>query len=139
MTTVRVRLDPERLKELMMACFFDPKRDSGDPIRVQVVHAADLHPGRLEEHREEITALLMELPAQFMASSGKGPGAFQAAAFDRHGRNWTGTDLMIETLFLLGLGIGKAEKCGLPGDLGATASQFSGGLPYFLVKDVEPE
>jgi hypothetical protein len=79
----------------------------------------------------------MELPAKFRASSPNPPAPIGDASFDRHGRQWASLQLIIEALFLLGLGTGDVEKYEFPGELGVLALEQSGGMPYLVVMDAE--
>ena len=90
-----------------------------------------LHPHRVAEKKEQIRAMLAELPDQFHA--GKGGGwSFLNACMDREGAQW-GEHSNIDELLCLGQAAGLAEFL-LPRDMWA---MFPGGMPYFSV-DVVP-
>jgi len=73
------KLTSARVHEIYKICLYtdeelpqDPKTEEDLPdgavIVEGIMHKTGFHPGRLEEHREEITAMVMELPDEFMAS-----------------------------------------------------------------------
>ena len=86
------------------------------------------HGGRVAERKEEIRALLRELPDGFQQERGGGT-SFLNACDDRHGRQWTGLHRTMELLFALGAASGVA-KCLMPREMWG---MLPGGMPYFVV------
>lgn len=142
--------DADRVTELVKSCLFSI--EDGDDIgtmspeefvksrphvRVSgIVNDFAFKPDALEEHRDEIMEQLLDLPAEFMASSasdGGGGWSFLNACNDREGNQWTGLHLTMEGLFALGMGIGKVT-CPMPRDLWIA---LPGGMPYYTVNDGE--
>jgi hypothetical protein len=85
---------------------------------------------RLEQHREEISAMLLNLPDPFMRSKGGGWSFLQACA-DRSGEQWTGLHQTMDQLFTLGIAIGKVAYL-LPREMW---SSLPGQMPYLVVED----
>lgn len=85
----------------------------------------------VERFREDIVAMLMELPEVFRESSeGKG-ASFLLATDDRHDNQWTGSQKYMEALFVLGMAIGRVRTL-LPRGLW---SALPGGVPYYQITD----
>lgn len=104
--------------------------DDGDAVKVEgIVRNYLLSKSRLEEHRDEIVAMLHELPEQFQESKGGG-WSFLSAAFDKHGDHW-GEHPNMEMLFALGLGLGKVVYV-MPREMWRV---LPGGMPYLVIKD----
>lgn len=99
-----------------------------------VVSTAVFHPDRLAAKRDEIAALLAELPDQFHALRGGG-WTFLNACDDRHGNQWTGEHRVMEMLFALGLGADLVLET-LPREMW---SILPGGMPYYAVKPLAPD
>lgn len=130
MNTDNYFLTGERVSAVFMACLFRDGEDISDHIVAEgIVHTVGFHPGRIEEHRQEIQDMLAELPDEFKASGGGGY-SFLNACFDKHGNQWTGLHQTQEQLVQLGIAIGEVAYC-LPRDLWGV---FPGGMPYFTVK-----
>jgi hypothetical protein len=132
------RLDPTEVEATFKDCLYDTKEEAeSDPKAVTVegiVWNAVLNPAKLDEHRELITKMLMELPDQFRQSAGGG-WSFLNACDDRHGVQWTGLHQTMGMLFMLGEGIGKVVKP-LPREMW---NVLPGGMPYFIILDKQPE
>lgn len=84
---------------------------------------------RLDEHRGEVAALLLELPPDFMKSSGGGM-SFLNACYDRNGNHW-GEHRDMAVLFAVGEACGLC-KCLLPRE---SWGMLPGGMPYYAVDD----
>lgn len=105
--------------------------DKADEVNIEgITHTAVFHRGRLEKHKSEVFAMLLELPAEFMVSGGGGY-SFLNACMDKNGRQWTGVHFMMEKLFMLGLAIGKVKLL-LPRSVWPA---LPGGMPYYAVVD----
>lgn len=125
-----ITLDPQRVTNIFLDCLFKDGEETKDHVVAEgIVQTVGFHPGRLEDHRSEIEALLGELPDEFKASNGGG-WSFLNACMDRHGNQWTGLHQVMEQLVQLGIAIGKVEYQ-LPRE---AWSALPGGMPYFVIK-----
>lgn len=130
MTTSTNILTDDRVNIVFMDCLFKDGEDTSNHILAEgIVQAVGFHPGRIEEHRQEIHDMLAELPDTFKTGSGGG-WSFLNACFDKHGNQWTGAHQTQEQLVQLGIAIGEIEYL-LPREMWAV---FPGGMPYFVVK-----
>lgn len=120
-----IRLDAERVRKLFEYCLFLTEEDKTKYVAAEgITNNVGFHPGRLEESKAEIEALLDELPESF-----KDGMSFLQACMDKHGNHW-GEHQNMEQLFLLGLAVGKAKLL-MPRMLW---SALPGGMPYYAVK-----
>lgn len=122
-------LNAARVTEVFVDCLFKDEEDKTNYVEAQgvMVHVG-FHPGRLEEHKEEILAMLGELPDQFKASGGGG-WTFLNACNDKHGNQWTGLHKVMDELFTLGIAIGKVK----PNLEREAWKMLPGGMPYYVV------
>ncbi|HEX7484447.1 MAG TPA: hypothetical protein VF281_04850 [Candidatus Saccharimonadales bacterium] len=113
-----------------MDCLFRDGEDTTNYVVAEgIVQTVGFHPGRLEEHREEIHEMLAELPDSFKQSAGGGM-SFLNACMDRHENQWTGVHQTQEQLVQLGIGIEEASYL-LPREMWG---MLPGGMPYIIVK-----
>ena len=130
------KLDSERINMTVMDCLFTDaeSKDEEQTSKAVLVYGITInvgfHPERLENHRQEIEAMLVELPDDFMRSLGGGT-SFLNAFNARHGEQWTSFHKNMEELFLLGMGLGRV-KCLLPREVW---NSLPGGVPYYGVDD----
>jgi len=130
MSTDTEVLIPEHVQAVFMACLFKDGEDTSDHIIADgIVQTVGFHPGRIEEHRQEIHNMLAELPDEFRASNGGG-SSFLNACMNKHGNQWTGVHQTQEQLVQLGIAIGEVEYC-LPRDMWKI---LPGGMPYIAVR-----
>jgi hypothetical protein len=94
-----------------------------------VVSSAAFDQAKVDARRDEIAALLAELPGQFRKSGGGG-WSFLNACQDRHGNQWTGEHRSMEQLFMLGMAAGLVTLQ-LPR---ALWDALPGGMPYYMVE-----
>lgn len=85
----------------------------------------DLHPQRLEEQRELITALLTELPEEF-----KQGYTFLNLCTTKNGELWTGEHTVCEQLIVMAVGLDLMSYC-FPREMWTV---LPGGVPYVIVK-----
>jgi hypothetical protein len=124
-------LESKRVAQVFINCLFNEGEDTSNHVPADgIMSKVGFHPGRLEQHKAEIQAMLAELPDEFMASKGGGM-SFLNACMDRHGNQWTGYHGTMEQLFQLGLAT-KAVVCLMPRELWEA---LPGGMPYYQVKD----
>lgn len=129
-------LTGEGVTRIFTDCLFteDEMKDGNPTNFVEaygVMTRVGFHPQRLESHREEIRAMLAELPDDFHEGVGGG-WAFQNACIDRNGTQWTGMHKVMDELIILGIAT-KLVDFSLPREMWAVFAGV-GGLPYFFVK-----
>lgn len=123
-------LDPQRVEEIFLDCLFRDGEDTSTHVKAEGIMATiGFNPERLEGHRQEIEAMLAELPDDFRESGGGGM-SFLNACMDRHGNQWTGLHQTMDQLFTLGIGLDKASFL-LPREMWGA---LPGGMPYLVVK-----
>ncbi|MDE2188262.1 MAG: hypothetical protein KGJ35_00830 [Patescibacteria group bacterium] len=129
MSVTAIKLDSARVNEIFMDCMFKDDEDKSKFVRADgIVCNVGFHPGRLESHKNEIIAMLDELPDDFKEPGGGGM-SFLNACNDKHGNQWTGMHRDMEQLFQLGIGIRKV-KCLLPREMWGS---LPGGMPYYVI------
>lgn len=120
-----MKLEAETVSRIFNACLSTDE----DAIHVEgVVHGARFDKDRLEAHRKNVQELLEELPDEFRVGGGGG-WSFLNACGDRHGNQWTGLHLVMEQLFMLGIGLNLAQFL-LPRHMWEV---FPRGMPYIAV------
>ena len=122
-------ISAERVQELFRHCLGD-EGDDGVVLVEGVVRSAWFDPSKIEQNRDDIRSILMELPTEFRKSSVSGGWSFLNACNDQHGHLW-GQHINIEQLLLLGIGAGLAKML-LPRKMW---DALPGGMPYFVVLD----
>jgi hypothetical protein len=121
-------LNAKRVSELLVDCLFlDDENQDGAMIGRGIIHDYAFHPVRLEAHREEVAAMLADLPDEFHQSKGGG-WSFLNACMDRDGNHWA-EHHTIEQLLALGGALGMA-KILMPREMWKICP---GGMPYFSV------
>lgn len=123
------RLTPQAVEELFAACHH-PYSAEGTTEVDTVAGKTWLRDAAVEPRKGDISALLAELPEQFMQTAGGG-WSFVNACSDRHGELWTGMQLTMVKLLALGEAAGLVE-CLAPRDMW---SSFPAGMPYYRVRD----
>lgn len=121
-------LSIEAVNRIQYDSMFQDGESTDNAVRVEgIVHSFGYHPERLESHREEIRAMLKELPEQFQETGGGG-WSFLQLCVDKNGRQW-GEHLYMEALICLAMGLGMA-KCQMPREIWPV---LPGGMPYYVV------
>lgn len=125
-------ISSKQVTEVFYDCLFkEEELAKGNPAEGEFVPAqgltisAGFHPGRLQEHAEEILAIIDNLPEEF-----KQGWSFLNFCTDREGNQWTGMHKVCEQLVMLGIAIDKLEYC-MPRDMWG---MLPGGVPYIQVK-----
>ena len=122
-------LSAERVEAVFLDCLFKEGEETSNHVAVYgIMMNVGFNPDRLDSHKAEIMTLLSELPNDFQKSAGGGM-SFLSACTDKHGHQWTGLQLRMEQLFLLGIAIGKVETL-LPREIW---SFLPGGRPYYAI------
>jgi hypothetical protein len=128
-TTDEFKLDPDQVTDTFGDCLAEhAELQEGDVDIDCIVFTARFSKDKLEEHRELITQMLMELPETFRKSGGGGM-SFLNACDDRHGNQWTSFHRTMAMLFGLGEGLGLVSKP-LPRDMW---NVLPGGVPYYII------
>lgn len=137
-----MKLKAERVGEIVRGCLFTDEEvaevapEQPECVKVEGIMATlGFHPGRLQEHKDEIVELLDELPDEFKEGTGGGM-SFLNACMDKHGNHWAEHPSM-DNLFMLGIGIRRVMYC-MPRDMWKV---FPGGMPYIVIAkaDIEKE
>ena len=124
-------LQSDKVTEIFVDCLFNDGEDASNHVKaIGIMRGVGFHPERLESHREEIIAMLAELPDQFQQDKGGG-WSFLNACRDKDGNQWTGLHSIVEQLVLLGIGIAEVEFI-IPRNMW---DALPGGMPYFVVKE----
>lgn len=95
-----------------------------------IQNMAGFVPRRIYEHKDQVRAMLMELPDEFMDSVGGG-WSFMNACNDRHGDQWADLHATMEKLVMLGIALNMVSLL-FPR---AVWALLPGGVPYFVVRD----
>lgn len=129
-----MKLTAEAVDSIIRHCLYREDEDTTDHVPIQgVMMRIGFHPGRLAEKRDEIKALLMELPDNFHKDKGGG-WSFLNACMDRHDNHW-GEHVHVDGLLTLGLATNQAQFMLHRGFW----SSLPGGMPYFAVGDFKAE
>ena len=116
----------ELTSNAFMDCLFKEGEDHTNHVKVEgLTSMFGLHPQRLEEKRELVTALLAELPAEF-----KEGYTFLNLCTTKDGEQWTGMQRVCEQLVVMAIGLGLMEYC-MPREMWAI---LPGGVPYLMIK-----
>lgn len=116
----------ELTSNAFMDCLFKEGEDTTNHVEVQgLTNMFGLHPQRLEEKRELVTALLAELPVEF-----KEGYTFLNLCTTKDGKQWTGMHRVCEQLVVMAIGLGLMEYC-LPREMWVF---LPGGVPYLMIK-----
>ena len=133
-------IDPEMVNKILFDCLYtddeiegcaEGEAPEGAVIVEGILHPFAFHPERLESHREEVQVMLWNLPREFLPISAGGGGgwSFLNACQDANDVQWTGLHQTMDSLFVLGIGLGLA-KWALPRE---TWVSLPGGMPYVQV------
>ena len=116
----------ELTRNAFMDCLFKEGEDTTNHVKVEgITSMFGLHPQRLEEKRELVTALLAELPEEF-----KEGYTFLNLCTTKDGEQWTGEHRVCEQLIVMAIGLNLMEYC-MPREMWAV---LPGGVPYIMIK-----
>jgi len=124
-------IDPNHVEAVFKTCLYEDHELVGDqlPGDAMVIDGITskwgLHPGRVTEHKAEITEWLREIGDEFHMSKGGG-WSFLNLCNDKHGNQWTGLHRIMELLCVLAIAT-KQGKWLMPREMWAV---FPGGVPY---------
>lgn len=120
------KLTSQAVNEILHKCF----SDGSEGVDVDgIVSRFSFSKAKLAEHADEIYALLLELPEDFMSSKGGGT-SFLMACHDKDGNHW-GEHPDMEALVCLGIAINKVSFLMFR----EMWKLMPGGMPYLFVKD----
>ena len=120
------KLTAQAVRDILHDCF----ADGSEAVDVDgIVSRFSFSKAKLAERADEIYALLLELPEDFLSSKGGGT-SFLMACHDKDGNHW-GEHQDMEALVCLGIAIRKASFL-IPR---AIRKHLPGGMPYLFVKD----
>ena len=128
-----MKLTAENVEKVFMNCLFrDDEIVDGKPVLPPttaegITQNFGFHPERLEAERENVRALLMELPKEFQQATGDG-WSFLNACMDKEGNHW-GEHSNVQEILCLGIALGLASYI-MPKEMW---SVLPGGMPYFRV------
>jgi hypothetical protein len=106
-------LTAKAVSELFYDCLFTKEEAENvtpatEIIRVEgITDQFGFHPGRLESHRDEVRALLAELPDNFQEDKGGG-WSFLQACMTKDGDQW-GEHIHIQELLTMAIGLNLAK------------------------------
>jgi len=124
-----MKLTSENVEQVFMDCLFKDGENTENHIQAEgIMDTVGFHPERLESHKEDVQAMLQELPNDFQTEKGGGM-SFLNACNDKDGHQWTDLHLRMGQLFQLGIGL-KLVKWIMPREMWAA---FPGGMPYVVV------
>ena len=116
----------ELTQTTFMDCLFKEGEDTTNHVKVEgITSMFGLHPQRLEEKRELVTALLAELPEEF-----KEGYTLLNFCTTKDGEQWTGEHRVCEQLIVMAIGLNLMEYC-MPREMWAV---LPGGVPYIMIK-----
>ena len=97
----------ELTQNAFMDCLFKEGEDNTNLVKVEgITRMFELHPQRLEEKREIVTALLAELTAKF-----KEGYTFLNLCTTKDGELWTGEHRVCEQLIDMAIGLDLMKYC----------------------------
>lgn len=122
-------LTSKNVEQVFMDCLFKDGEDTTNHLKSEgIINTVGFHPERIEEHKQDIYKMLLNLPDAFHEKTGGGM-TFLNACNDKHGDQWTGEQRIMEQLFLLGQA-SSAVKCLMPRSMWTA---LPGGMPYYVV------
>ena len=115
----------ELTSKAFMDCLFKEGEDTTNYVKVEGLTCTfRLHPQRLEEKRELVTALLSKLPANY-----KEGWTFLNLCTTKDGKQWA-DQRVCEQLMVMAIGLGMMKYC-MPRTMWAI---LPGGVPYLIIK-----
>lgn len=127
------KLTSQAVRDLMVKCLPENKSDIEGLIHVAgLVNNYAFKAVAIEANKDQIKALLNQLPDQFQAKKGGG-WSFLNAWNDYCGEQWTGFQYDMEVLICLGIAAGQAKWL-----MREMADIMPGGVPYVVV-GITPE
>jgi hypothetical protein len=133
----------EKVHEMFLYCLFKDEEvrtldvAAGTPpanaVLVEgITNKFGLHSGRVAEKREEVRAMLDEMPAQFHRDSGGG-WSFLNLCDDKHGVQWADNQATMQELVVLAIASGFGKML-MPREMWPI---MPGGMPYIEFNTAE--
>lgn len=123
-----IKLNSENVQAIFDYCV---STEEIDVIDIDgIAHKFRFNKTKLNEKNKDIIDMLHQLPEQFMHDQGGG-WSFLMACNNRNGERWTGLHLVMEQLFMLGMGCGVVEYL-TPREMWQI---LPGGAPYLIIKE----
>lgn len=130
----------ERLHDIFMDCLFQEEEltdDGSVPEGAVLVDGIQsgfgFNPLQLEEHHDDIVALIDEIVPDSFLLSGGGGQSFLNLCENRDGELWTGMHPVVEQLVVISMAIGHARYCAPRKIWG----KLPGGMPYIQFGEVQ--
>ena len=112
------------VNQTFQKCLFKDGEDTTNQVQVEgITNIFGLHPQRLEEQRETVTALVAELPPIF-----KEGYSFLKLCENKNGEQWTGLQRTMQELMVMAVGLELMSYC-LPREVWPV---LPGGVPYVI-------
>lgn len=128
-----MKLTADNVHETFMKCLFKNEEPKDNPVIAEgIMMKVGFHPERLKENEENIYSMLNGLSDDFKESGGGGM-SFLNACNDKEGNQWADLHRTMEELVVMGIAIGKVRFQFAK----EMWSMFPGGMPYFVVLNVE--
>lgn len=121
-------LTAKTVENLFNECLAKDKTEDNNTKVIGITHTFLFDNNKIEQNKDAITELLLELPTEFRENSGGGY-SFLMACNDKNGNQWTDMQFTMEKLFALGLASGKVQEL-LPR---AMWKILPGGVPYYII------
>lgn len=122
----------KRIGEIFLECIAKEGDNPDEYIHtesvVRSIRDTTFHKGRLNNHQEEICALLAELACDFQMDE-HASISFEFAKANRYGEFWTDKNTPVDQLFQLAIAVGKAHYL-LPRD---KWNLLPGGMPVYVL------
>lgn len=132
----KIMINANRVTEMVKNSLFNDDEiidgiPTTEPIKVNgIMHNIGFHKERLESHRDEVKAMLAELPLVFQPGGGGGY-SFLQMCMTKDDEQWTSLHRVMEELCVLAIGL-KLGAFPMPRELWHV---LPGGMPYFSVVD----
>lgn len=125
-----MKLTSDKVREIFIDCLFRENENHDDYISVKgMTMNVGLHPGRVEQHKDEIEELLAGLHPNFRKDVGGG-WSFLKWCTDKEGRQW-GEHRNGEELMILGMAIKKVDYL-FPREMW---HNLPGAVPYLIINN----
>lgn len=122
-------LTSENVEKVFMDCLSRVYEPKGNFIKAEgITFTISFHPGRLDNHKEDVRSMLSCLPKNFHKDHGGG-WSFLNACDDKDGNQWTDLHRIMEQLFMLGIALDLAKWQMLR----PMWSHLPGGVPYVVI------
>lgn len=125
-------ISAKRVEEILVDCLFKDGESTDEAVIVHgIINYFGFHPGRLAGYKDEVEAMLIQLPQAFRKTEHGGGGgwSFLQACMDVEDNHW-GEHINMDQLFCLGLGLELVTEL-MPREVWGA---LPGGMPYYRVE-----